>query len=69
MKAFLMTVMLLTCLGAAAQYAPAGDRIKTRWASEVNPDNALPEYPRPLMTRQDWQNLHGLWNYAVTPND
>ncbi len=69
MKTFLMTVMLLSCLGAVAQYAPAGDKIKTRWAAEVKPDKVLPEYPRPLLTRQNWQNLNGLWNYAITPKD
>ncbi len=38
----------------------------TEWADEVNPGNALPEYPRPSMVRQDWMNLNGLWDYAVT---
>ena len=39
----------------------------TPWAKEVTPRNALPEYPRPQMVRQRWQNLNGLWHYAVTP--
>ena len=39
----------------------------TRWAAEVSPTNAHPEYPRPQLVRPDWQNLNGLWNYAVTP--
>ena len=69
MKKTLMTLLLLSSLCAVAQYQPAGDKIKTRWASEVNPEKVLPEYPRPLMTRSDWQNLNGLWNYAVTPKD
>jgi beta-galactosidase/beta-glucuronidase len=69
MKQTLMTLLLLSSLYAAAQYAPAGDKIKTRWASEVSPEKVLPEYPRPLMTRSAWQNLNGLWNYAVTPKD
>lgn len=64
-----MTLLLLSSLCAVAQYQPAGDKIKTRWASEVKPDRVLPEYPRPLMTRSTWQNLNGLWNYAVTPKD
>ena len=59
----------MTGLSAMAQYAPAGDRIKTQWASEVSPDNALREYPRPMMTRSDWKNLNGLWNYAITPKE
>ena len=38
----------------------------TRWAKEVSPTNVLPEYPRPQMVRGNWQNLDGLWDYAVT---
>ena len=50
-----------------AQYAPAGDSLKTRWASEVSPENALPEYPRPMMERSEWLNLNGLWDFAIRP--
>jgi len=39
----------------------------TRWAAEVGPTNAHPEYPRPQLVRPDWLNLNGLWNYALTP--
>ena len=52
-----------------AQYRPAGDRIKTQWAEEVNPDKVLPEYPRPMMTRDQWSNLNGLWHYAITAKE
>lgn len=41
----------------------------TRWAAKVSPTNALPEYPRPQMTRKDWMNLNGLWNYALADKD
>lgn len=41
--------------------------LMTRWAKDVRPDKALPEYPRPQMVRKDWQNLNGLWDYAITP--
>ncbi len=47
-------------------WEPKGNHIKTRWASEVDPENTLPEYPRPVMERAEWQNLNGLWDYAVT---
>ena len=48
---------------------PALGRIPTRWAKEVSPTNALPEYPRPQMARAAWQNLNGSWDYARTPSD
>ncbi|KAA2239741.1 glycoside hydrolase family 2 [Chitinophaga agrisoli] len=41
--------------------------IQTRWAKEVSPANALKEYPRPQLVRKQWQNLNGLWQYAITP--
>ena len=50
-----------------AQYAPAGDSLKTRWASEVTPENVWQEYPRPQMYRLYWENLNGLWDYAIRP--
>jgi tetratricopeptide (TPR) repeat protein len=40
--------------------------ISTRWAKQVNPSKVLPEYPRPQMVRSQWQNLNGLWQYAIT---
>lgn len=50
-----------------AQWKPAGDRIQTPWAEKMDIHYVLPEYPRPIMERADWQNLNGLWNYAITP--
>lgn len=69
MKLQIFALIMLSCLTATAQYKPAGDKIMTRWASEVTPDNVLPEYPRPMMTRTEWKNLNGLWNYSTTPRD
>ncbi len=31
-------------------------------AEKVDPNNVLPEYPRPLLERKEWSNLNGLWN-------
>ena len=59
----------LSVLTVSAQWAPAGDRIRTEWAEQINPSNVLPEYPRPLMERADWMNLNGLWEYAVAGVD
>ena len=57
----------LLVMQAFAQWKPAGDKIKTDWADRVNPQNVLPEYPRPIMERADWQNLNGEWEYAIRP--
>jgi len=37
----------------------------TRWAKDVTPESAWPEYPRPAMVRPKWLNLNGLWDYAI----
>ncbi len=63
---------LLTAGALAAQagdWQPVPGNLMTRWAKEVSPDNALPDYPRPQMERKAWQNLNGLWDYAITPLD
>ena len=63
-------ILLFACAvlysGIACGWTP-GDGLKTRWASDVDPSNPLPEYPRPQMVRPEWQNLNGLWNYAILP--
>jgi beta-galactosidase/beta-glucuronidase len=41
--------------------------ITTQWAADVNPSNTLPDYPRPQLQRNEWQNLNGLWQYAILP--
>lgn len=64
---FILLLLTLVSINLMAQWKPAGDKIKTRWANAVNPDKVLPEYPRPQMERKDWTNLNGLWDYAIRP--
>ena len=54
----------------APTWHAAQGRLMTRWAAHVSAENPLPDYPRPQMTRDRWQNLNGLWEFAETaPND
>ena len=68
MKKILVSILALsiTVVVFAQKWAPVGENIKSEWASQVNPEAPLPEYPRPQMVRADWMNLNGLWNYAIT---
>lgn len=66
-KLTLLTLATIFALTAAAQWKPAGDKIRTPWAEQVDPQNVLPEYPRPQMVRAEWLNLNGLWDYAIAP--
>ncbi len=47
----------------AAGWSPKTAPLMTRWASQVSPTNAWPLYPRPQMTRPDWLNLNGVWQF------
>lgn len=59
--------MFLLSLSLSAQWQPVGDKLKTKWASEIDVNNVLPEYPRPIMERDSWVNLNGMWDYAILP--
>lgn len=64
----IIAICAFACAGFS-QWKPAGDKIKTEWADKVDPQNVLPEYPRPIMERPQWLNLNGLWDYAITKMD
>jgi beta-galactosidase/beta-glucuronidase len=64
-KPVLLIALCLVLLQTFAQWAPAGDKIKTSWAEKIDVKNVLPEYPRPVMEREEWMNLNGLWDYAI----
>jgi len=50
-------------------WKPVPGKLMTRWAKDVDPANPWPEYPRPLLQRERWMNLNGLWDYAITGKD
>ncbi len=48
------------------EWSAKGDRIKTEWGEKLNPKEVWKEYPRPQLQRQEWLNLNGIWDYAIT---
>lgn len=62
-----LALCAMTAMGQEWSMKPT--QIPTRWAAAVNPAQALPEYPRPQLVRAQWQNLNGVWRYAITPKE
>jgi len=62
-RSVLAAVALAAMVAGAWQQVPG---MKTPWGEKVTPANVWREYPRPQMVRQNWTNLNGLWQYAVT---
>lgn len=60
---------LASAAAFAADWKPADGILLSKFAKDVDAKAALPEYPRPQMTRQDWVNLNGMWDYAILPTD
>jgi beta-galactosidase/beta-glucuronidase len=54
---------------ATARWRAADNPLFTRWAEQFDPENVHSEYPRPTLVRDDWQNLNGLWQYAITTGE
>jgi beta-galactosidase/beta-glucuronidase len=68
LRALLIAFCLLCFINVNAQtWTPVPGKIASSWAANVNPAQPLPEYPRPLLVRDNnWKNLNGLWDYAIT---
>ena len=41
-------------------------QLETMWTSQIDPKHVWEEYPRPLMKRDSYVNLNGLWEYVIT---
>lgn len=62
----LLAVAIESPVGAQTSdtgYQKKNSPLDTPWTAKVGPKNALPEYPRPQMKRERWQNLNGVWQF------
>ena len=48
---------------------PVDGKIMSSWASKINRQHPLPEYPRPQLKRPQWRSLNGYWQYAVRSSE
>lgn len=66
------TSTTIAAVGAATPWRPAQAPLTTPWTAQVTAENAWPEHPRPMMTRdeQSWQSLNGIWeiDYEASPD-
>jgi beta-galactosidase/beta-glucuronidase len=62
------TMSIAISTDAQAQtWKPVAGKISTPWAEKLDPASPLPDYPRPQLVRKNnWKNLNGLWDYAIT---
>lgn len=65
--ALLCAILFSNFIFCQTAWQPKNLRLSTRWTKDVSVDDALKEYPRPQLTRTNWTNLNGLWDYAITP--
>lgn len=72
-KRFLIILFVIPYLGFSqttsvgnTSWKAAEFQLQTKWSKNVSPTNGLNEYPRPQMVRNEWINLNGLWEYAIT---
>lgn len=64
------TVCLFLSLVSVAQ-EPTGQEVlqysmSSKWTEEVNAEHPWDQYPRPQLRRDQWTNLNGQWDYAIT---
>ncbi|MET9275148.1 LamG-like jellyroll fold domain-containing protein [Kribbella sp. NPDC003557] len=63
------SAVLVPTAQAAPEWQAGVPPLTTPWTDDVSPTNALPEYPRPQLTRPEWRNLNGLWEWSAAAPD
>jgi beta-galactosidase/beta-glucuronidase len=66
------SLMLFACGSDTPQeftWKPVEGVMLSKWAETIDPENVLPEYPRPQMVRNEWLNLNGLWDFTLVSKE
>ena len=64
MRTAFATMLVAFCLtGTAPAWQMKQAPLMTQWATQVDTNNPLPEYPRPQMVRTQWLSLNGIWQF------
>ena len=67
----LLFCLLITFISSCKQneqqtWVVPDNPLMTKWADDIDPDEPWPLYPRPIMQRDDWANLNGMWDYSIS---
>ena len=65
----LAACLVATTATSASAVVPKTPPLTTPWTNQVSTTNPLPDYPRPQMTRPDWQSLNGEWQFLNPATD
>ena len=68
-NSFRTSLFILLCfllfsgtISQAAEWEMKKGPMMTKWSETIDPNNVLPEYPRPQMVRSDGMKLIGVWD-------
>lgn len=61
-------ILTFLCSELHAQFKTKEAPIMTKWAKDIHIEKPHPEYPRPQMTRNEWMNLNGVWEFQRSAN-